>query len=138
MPSVISPVPAMVMTLVSSWSPQLTCQPAGRVGCGAGGELGRRGEWVHAGARRGAAVGAGGEVAGGVARFGPAVTSRPPAAGVSFDHAGVDLAERGGGEGGKHRRMCGDVFGDAFAADQPGAHDLVGVALVALRAAGAD
>ena len=42
----------------------------------------------------------------------------------------MDGAEGGGGEGGEHGRMLGDVLGDAFAADQPGADELEGVAAV--------
>ena len=55
-------------------------------------------------------------------------------AGVRPDRAGVDGAEGGGGEGGEHGRMARDVFGDAFAADQPGADELEGVPAVGLRA----
>ena len=52
--------------------------------------------------------------------------------------AGVHRAERGGGEGGEHARVGAHRLGDAFAAGQPGADQLVGVAAVGLRAGGAD
>jgi hypothetical protein len=46
----------------------------------------------------------------------------------------VHRAEGGGGERGEHARMPSDRFGDAFAADEPGADELAGVTLVDLRA----
>ncbi len=52
--------------------------------------------------------------------------------------AGVHGAEGGGGEGGEHARVRGDGVGDAFAAGQPGADELVGVAAVGLGAGRAD
>ena len=55
-------------------------------------------------------------------------------AGVQPDGPGVDGAEGGGGEGGEHGRVTGDVFGDAFAADQSGAEELESVAAVGLGA----
>src|SRR5204863_9732325 len=45
----------------------------------------------------------------------------------------VDGAERGRGEGGEHTRVGGDTLGDALAARQPGADELVGVGAVHLR-----
>ena len=78
------------------------------------------------------------QVAAGVARFRPAVAVAAPGAGVPLDDAGVDRAERRGGEGGEHRRVVRRPVGDAFAADQAGADDLVGVALVELGAGRAD
>ena len=80
---------------------------------------------------------AGGGVAAGVAGLGPAGAAGPVSAGVLADRAGVDRAEGGGGEGDEHGRVRGDVRGDAFAADEPGADDVVGVAAVGLGAAGA-
>jgi hypothetical protein len=59
-------------------------------------------------------------------------------AGVPVDGAGVHLAEGGSGEGGEDGRVAGDGVGDAFAADQAGADDVVGVAAVGLGAGGAD
>ena len=81
-----------------------------------------------------AAVRAGFGVAAGVAglRFAGAVGFA--GAGVSPDGAGVDGAEGGGGEGGEHGRVSGDVFGDAFAADQARAEELEGVTAVGLGA----
>ena len=74
-------------------------------------------------------------VAAGVARLRLAPAVRLVHAGVGPDRAGVDRAEGRGGESGEHGRMAGDVFGDAFAADQPGADELEGIAAVGLRAA---
>jgi len=51
---------------------------------------------------------------------------------------GVDRAERGRGEGGEYARVRGDLVGDAFAAGEPGADELAGVALVDLGAGRAD
>ena len=48
--------------------------------------------------------------------------------------AGMDRAERRGGDGGEHARVSGDRFGDAFAAGQARAHQLAGIALVDGRA----
>ena len=81
-----------------------------------------------------AAVRAGFGVAAGVAglRFAGAVSFA--GAGVGPDGAGVDRAEGGGGEGGEHGRVSGDVFGDTFAADQPGAEELEGITAVGLGA----
>ena len=58
-------------------------------------------------------------------------------AGVLADRAGVDRAEGRGGEGDEHGRVGGDGRGDALAADEPGADEVVGVAAVGLGAAGA-
>ena len=55
-------------------------------------------------AERGAAVRAGGSVAAGVAGLGPAPAAGPVGAGVLADRAGVDRAERRGGEGDEHGR----------------------------------
>src|SRR5207253_1806414 len=77
------------------------------------------------------AVGAGaGSVTAGVAGVGAAVAAFPVAAGVCGDAAGVDGAEAGGGEGVEDGRMRGDRIRDAFAADESGAQELVGVLLV--------
>ena len=46
----------------------------------------------------------------------------------------MDEAEGGGGEGGEHGRVGGDVLGDAFAADQARAEELEGVAPVGFGA----
>ena len=46
----------------------------------------------------------------------------------------VDGAEGGCGQGGEHARVGGDGVGDAFAAGQPGADELVGVGAVHLGA----
>ena len=67
----------------------------------------------------------------------PACAAGPVSAGVLADRPGVDRAERRGGEGDEHGRVPGDVGGDAFAADEPGAEEVVGVAAVGLGAAGA-
>ena len=85
-------------------------------------------------ADEGLAVLAGAAVAAGVAGIGPAGAAGPVGAGVAADRPGVHRAEGGGGEGGEHGRVGGDGFGDAFAADQPGADDMVGVAAVGLGA----
>src|SRR5690606_39009762 len=50
---------------------------------------------------------------------------------------GVDGAEAWGGEGGEDGGVGGDCGRDAFAADQAGADELVGVAPVGGRAVGA-
>ena len=77
----------------------------------------------------------------------PAVRAAPGAgvaAGTAGQHglaahpAGVDRAERGGGEGGEHARVRGDRLGDAFASGQARADELAGVALVDRRAGRAD
>ena len=85
----------------------------------------------------GAAVLAGGGVAAGVAGGGAAGAAGLVGAGVLADRAGVDRAERRGGEGDEDGGVGGDGRGDAFAAGQPGADELVGVAAVGLGAAGA-
>ena len=85
-----------------------------------------------------AAVRAAAGVAAGVAGLGPAGAAGLVGAGVLADRAGVDRAEGRGGEGDEHGRVGGDGRGDAFAADEPGAEELVGVAAVGLGAAGAD
>ena len=85
-----------------------------------------------------AAVRAGVDVAAGVAGLRSAGAAGPVGAGVLADRAGVDGSEGGGGEGGEDGRVGGDVGGDAFAAGQPGADEVVGVAAVGLGAAGAD
>ena len=59
-------------------------------------------------------------------------------AGVLADRPGVDGAEGRGGERDEHGRVGGDRRGDALAADESGADELVGVAAVGLGAAGAD
>jgi hypothetical protein len=46
----------------------------------------------------------------------------------------MDGAEGGRGEGGEHARVASDSFGDALAARQPGADELVGVGAVHLGA----
>ena len=84
-----------------------------------------------------AAVRAGLHVAAGVAGLGPAGAAGPVGAGVLADRAGVDGAEGGGGEGGEDGRVGGDGGGDAFAADESGADEVVGVAAVGFGAAGA-
>jgi hypothetical protein len=89
-------------------------------------------------AERGPAVLAGGGVAAGAARLGPARAAGPVGAGVPADRAGVDRAERGSGQGDKHGRVGSDGRIHAFAADQPGADDVVGIATVGLGTAGAD
>ena len=55
-----------------------------------------------------------------------------------FTLPGVDGPEGGRGEGGEHGRMGGDGGGDAFAAGEAGADELVGVGAVGLRAGWAD
>ena len=85
----------------------------------------------------GAAVRAGGGIAAGVAGPGPAGAAGPVGAGVLADGAGVDRPEGRGGEGDEDGGVGGDGRGDAFAAGQPGADELVGVAPVGLGAAGA-
>ena len=81
-----------------------------------------------------AAVRAGLGVAAGVAglRFAGAVGFA--GAGVPPHGPGVDGAEGRGGEGREHGRVSRDVFGNAFAADQPGAEELEGVTAVDLGA----
>ena len=74
---------------------------------------------------------------GGRGRAGACTAAGPVGAGVLADRAGVDRAERRGGEGDEHGRMRGHRRGDALAADQPGADDLEGVTAVGLGAAGA-
>ena len=54
-------------------------------------------------------------------------------AGVLADWPGVDGTEGGGGKGGEHGRVPCDVRGDAFAAGQPGADELEGIAPVGFR-----
>jgi hypothetical protein len=54
------------------------------------------------------------------------------------DDSGVHGSERRGGEGGEHTRVDGDGFGDAFAAGQAGADELVGVGTVGFGARRAD
>ena len=76
------------------------------------------------GAGLGAAVWARAEVAARVAGPDGAVVLLP----------GVDGAEGGGGQGGEDGGVVGDRVGDAFAADQAGADELVGVGSVDLRA----
>src|SRR5207249_2414201 len=79
-----------------------------------------------------------GGVAAGVAGSGSAVAAAPGGAGVLGHVAGVHDAEGGGGEGGEVGVVAGDGVGDAFAADQEGAQDLVGVAAVGFGAGRAD
>src|SRR5690606_25557076 len=86
----------------------------------------------------GLAVQAGDRVAAGVAGFGPAVAVAPLLTGVPAHAPRVDGAGRGGGERPEDAGVGGDGFGDAFAADEAGPDDLVGVALIALGARGAD
>ena len=85
---------------------------------------------VAGGAQDGAAVGGDLRVAAQVA--GPDL----PVARVH--DPGVDGPERGRGQGGEHGRVGGDGVGDAFAADEAGADELVGVGAVGLGAPGAD
>src|SRR5262249_47099127 len=54
--------------------------------------------------------------------------------GLAAHAARVDRPEGGGGEGGEHAWVPGDRVGYAFAAGQPGADELPGVALVHGRA----
>ncbi len=70
----------------------------------------------------------------GMARVGLASAAGAISAGVVTDGPGVDRPEGRGGEGRENGRVGGDTFGDAFAADQPGADDVVGVAAVGLGA----
>ena len=84
-----------------------------------------------------AAVRAAAGVAAGVAGLGLAGAAGPVGAGVLADRAGVDRAEGRGGEGGEDGGVGGDGGGDAFAADEPGADEVVGVAAVGFGAAGA-
>ena len=77
-------------------------------------------------------------VAAGVAGPGPAVAAAPVGAGVLRDGPGVHRAEAGGGEGGEQAGWVATRVGDAFAADQAGPDELVGVALVDLGAGRAD
>ena len=58
-------------------------------------------------------------------------------AGVLADRPGMDGPEGRGGERGEQGRVGGDGGGDALAADEPGADELVGVAAVGFGAAGA-
>jgi len=81
-----------------------------------------------------AAMLTGAAVAAGVAGFGTAGAVGPVGAGVVADDAGVNGAERRGGEGGEDGWVGGDGFRDAFAAGQAGADELVGVAAVGLGA----
>ena len=71
-----------------------------------------------------------------VAGFAPGAAAGDLAA--RGDDAGVDRAEGGGGEGGEHARVDGDRLGDALAACQPGADELVGVGPVGFGARRAD
>ena len=80
---------------------------------------------------------ASGRVTAGMAGLRLAAAAGLVGAGVLADRPGVDRAERRGGEGDEHGRVSGDVGGDAFAADEPGAEEVVGVAAVGLGAAGA-
>ena len=88
-------------------------------------------------AGHGLAVGADGGVAAGVAALGLAGAAGPVGAGVLADGPGVDGAEGGGSEGGEDGGVGGDGGGDAFAACQSGADEVVGVAAVGFGAAGA-
>ena len=72
-----------------------------------------------------------------MAGLGLAGAAGPVGAGVLADRAGVDGAEGGGGEGEEDGGVGGDGGGDAFAADEPGADEVVGVAAVGFGAAGA-
>src|SRR5690606_19610806 len=92
---------------------------------------------VSAGAHEWGAVRAAGEVAAGAAGPGAAAALVASGAGVAGDDAGVHGAERGRGEGGEHGRVERHGGLDGLAADEAGADDLVGVALVGLRARGA-
>ena len=58
--------------------------------------------------------------------------------GLAVQAAGVDRAERRGGEGGEQARVRGDGLGHTFAAGQPGADQLAGVTLVHRGARRAD
>src|SRR5262249_62238787 len=77
-------------------------------------------------------------VAAGVARAEAAGTPRPVGASVAADGPGVHRAERGWGEGCEHGWVGGDGVGDAFAANQARADQVVGVASVSLGTGGAD
>ena len=68
--------------------------------------------------------------------FAAGAASGGPAAGQLA--AGVHGPEAGGGEGGEHARMRPHRVGDAFAAGEPGADQLVGVPPVGLGAGRAD
>ena len=81
-----------------------------------------------------AAVRAGFGVAAGVAGLRFAGAAGFAGASVSPHGPGVDGAEGGGGEGGEHGRVTADVFGNTFAADQPGADQLEGIPAVRLGA----
>ena len=63
-------------------------------------------------------------VAAGMARLRLARARRFVGTGVQPHGPGVDGAEGGGGESREDGRVGGDVFGDAFAAGQPGADEL--------------
>lgn len=80
---------------------------------------------------------AGIEVAAGVTRLRRALAAGPISAGVLADRAGVHRPERRGGQGDEHGGVGGNGGGDALAANQLGADQVVGVAAVGLRAAGA-
>ena len=58
--------------------------------------------------------------------------------GLAAHPPGVHRSERGRGEGGEDARVRGDGVGDALAAEEPGADELAGVALVDGRAGRAD
>ena len=88
-------------------------------------------------AGQGAPVRAGSGVAAGVAGFGLAPAVLLARAGVEADGAGVDGAEGRGGERDEQGRVGRDGGGDALAADESGADELVGVTAVGLGAAGA-
>jgi hypothetical protein len=79
-------------------------------------------------ASSGAAVLARGGITAGMARLRLAGAAGLVGAGVLADRAGVNRAERRGGERDEQGRVGGDRRGDALAADEPGADELVGVA----------
>ena len=85
----------------------------------------------------GAAVLARGGITAGVAGLGLAGAAGLVGAGVLADRPGVDGAEGRGGERDEQGRVGGDGRGDALAADESGADELVGVAAVGFGAAGA-
>ncbi len=85
----------------------------------------------------GAAVLARDGVTAGMAGLGLAGAAGLAGAGVLADRPGVDGAERRGSERDEQGGVGGDRRGDALAADEPGADELVGVAAVGLGAAGA-
>src|SRR6516165_3818220 len=68
---------------------------------------------------------------------GSACAAGPVSAGVLTDRAGVDRAEGRSSEGDEDCGVGSDSRVDAFAAGEPGADEVVGIAAVSLGAAGA-